>query len=60
MVLTAVMFFVVQVGIRIGVYFEYNTNVDVDVKFPTRIEFPSVTICNENHYRSVVQQLYCK
>ena len=52
-VAAATVLFVAQVGLRIRDYFDYSTNVGVDVKFVPKIEFPSVTICNENNHRFV-------
>ena len=50
-VIIAIGIFVGQVGTRIAVYFQYKTNVDVKVKYVDEIDFPSVTICNQNNYR---------
>ena len=52
-VATAIFLFVAQVGTRVAVFFEYNTIVAVKVKYVKEIEFPSVTICNQNNYRLV-------
>ena len=46
-------FFFLQVGQRIQVYFDYKTTVSVTVKYVNNIDFPSVTICNQNSYRWV-------
>ena len=43
--------FVGQVGTRIDVYFQYKSNVAVKVTYADEIDFPSVTICNQNNYR---------
>ena len=43
--------FVYQVTDRIIVYYQRNTNVDVAVKYVPSVEFPSVTICNQNQFR---------
>ena len=51
MVLVAVGVFVGQVGTRTAVYFQRKTNVDVKVEYVEQIDFPSVTICNQNSYR---------
>ena len=51
MVVLAVLIFVVQVSQRTVVYFQYKTNVAVEVKYIDKITFPSVTICNQNNYR---------
>ncbi len=50
-VAVSIVLFVGQVGSRIAVYFEYKTNVDVEVKYVTTLDFPSVTICNQNNFR---------
>ena len=47
----AIMFFIGQVGYRIAAYFERKTSVEVEVEYVESIEFPSVTICNQNNYR---------
>lgn len=56
-VVAAVLFFVVQVSLRVGVFFEYNTNVDVEKVYTTKLPFPAVTICNQNKFRLVSSQL---
>ena len=43
--------FVYQVTDRIIVYYQGNTNVDVAVKYVSSVEFPTVTICNQNQFR---------
>ena len=55
-VIVAVTLFVSQVGQRMAVYFLYKTHVDVQVKYVETVDFPSVTICNQNNYRSVMIQ----
>ena len=50
-VMVAVLLFVGQVGMRVAVYFQYKSNVAVKVNYVDQIEFPSVTICNQNNYR---------
>ena len=52
-VVLAVLFFMAQVSQRMVVYFQYKTNVGVEVKYVDTITFPSVTICNQNNYRWV-------
>ena len=47
----AIILFVGQVGSRVAVFFEHKTNVAVKIKYVKQIEFPSVTICNQNSYR---------
>ena len=47
----AIILFVGQVGSRMAVFFEHKTNVAVTVKYVKEIEFPSVTVCNQNSYR---------
>ena len=59
MVVVAVTLFVAQVGQRMAVYFQYKTNVDVEVKYVETVDFPSVTICNQNNYKSVSIQYTC-
>ncbi len=51
-VLVAVTLFLYQVGMRTQQYFQYNTNINVEVKFEPQLEFPSVTVCNQNSFRS--------
>ena len=43
--------FMIQVEQRLENYLNYETNVDVELMFPTAIPFPVVTICNQNNYR---------
>ncbi len=42
-----------QVGERTAVYLQHKSNVDVKVVYPESgaVQFPSVTICNQNNYR---------
>ena len=47
------MLFIGQVGNRVTVFFQYKTNVAVKVKYLKAIDFPSVTICNQNNFRFV-------
>ena len=51
MVLGAISLFMIQVGQRMQAYFNYETNVDVELVYPDEIDFPVVTLCNLNHYR---------
>ena len=53
-VIIGVTLFGYQVTDRIIVYYQRNTNVDVEVKYVSSVEFPSVTICNQNQFRSVL------
>ena len=53
-VIAAILFFVSQVSVRIAVYFEYNTNVNVEVQYVDKIDMPAVTICNQNNYRYMI------
>ena len=53
-VVAAIAVFVGQVSERIVVYYQYKTNVAVTVNYVDRIDFPSVTICNQNNYRYVI------
>ena len=50
-VVIGVTLFVYQVTDRIIVYYQRNTNVDVAVKYVSSVEFPSVTVCNQNQFR---------
>ena len=50
--LAAISLFLVQVGLRIYDYYDYKSNVDVKLIYVDKLEFPSVTICNQNNYRS--------
>ena len=50
-VIIGVTLFAYQVTDRIIVYCQRNTNVDVAVKYVPSVEFPSVTICNQNQFR---------
>ena len=47
----AVLVFVGQVATRVVVYFQYKSNVAVTVNYVNQIDFPTVTICNQNNYR---------
>ena len=47
----ALILFIGQVGSRMNVFFEHKTNVAVTLKYVKQIEFPSVTVCNQNSYR---------
>ena len=51
MVVSAMIFFVVEVGWCAHKYFQYESNVDISVKFVEKLQFPAVTICNQNSYR---------
>lgn len=51
-----------QVIDRARVYFQYDTNTNVEVVYVDKVEFPSITICNQNNYRITEvedQGLYC-
>ena len=52
-VIIGVMLFAYQVTDRVIIYYQHNTNVDVEVKYAPSVEFPSVTICNQNQFRYV-------
>ena len=52
-VLLAVLLFVAQVSQRMVVYFQYKTNVAVEVKYTDTITFPAISLCNQNNYRYV-------
>ena len=47
------MLFIGQVGNRVAVFFQYKTNVAVKVKYLKAIDFPCVTVCNQNNFRFV-------
>ncbi len=50
-VVLAIGLFVGQVAQRMAVYFQYKTNVAVEVTYADKIIFPAVTICNQNNFR---------
>ena len=50
-VVLAVLLFVAQVSQRMVVYFQFKTNVAVEVKYTDVITFPALTLCNQNNYR---------
>ena len=50
-VTAAIALFVIQVGMRFSVYFEYKSNIDVKINSVETLPFPAVTLCNENNYR---------
>ena len=50
-IVIGVLLFAYQVTDRIIVYYQRNTNVDVAVKYVPSVNFPSVTICNQNQFR---------
>ncbi len=50
-VLVAVTLFLYQVGMRTKEYFQYDTNINVEVKFVPEVQFPGVTVCNQNTFR---------
>ena len=52
-VIIGVMLFAYQVTDRVIIYYQHNTNVDVEVKYVSSVEFPSVTICKQNQFRYV-------
>ncbi len=43
---------------RVGEYLEFKKTVNVEINYVTNIEFPAVTICNENQFRSVISTTY--
>nr|XP_002730426.1 PREDICTED: uncharacterized protein LOC100377451 [Saccoglossus kowalevskii] len=59
-VLLALVILVVQVGLLISQFLEYNVNVQIAVVSPNQLLFPSVTICNTNKLRrsSVRNSIY--
>ena len=50
-VVAACLIFVLQVVLRVSVYLEYNTNVDVEKVYMKKVPFPTVTVCNQNTFR---------
>ncbi|XP_077865309.1 uncharacterized protein LOC144351913 [Saccoglossus kowalevskii] len=50
-VLLALVILVVQVGLLISQFLEYNVNVEMAVVSPNQLMFPSVTVCNTNKLR---------
>ncbi len=48
----AIGLFLFQVGMRISDFFEHKTSVDVKLKYVTKVDFPAVTVCNQNSFRS--------
>ena len=50
-VVAAITLFSVQVIERSREYFRYRSNVNVEMIYADEVEFPSVTICNQNNYR---------
>ena len=59
----ALALFSLQVASRIRVYINYETNVDVSVQYTSVMDFPAVTLCNQNTYRlghqNVLQRSEC-
>ena len=53
-VISAMMMFLAQVGQRSNDYFLHKSTVDVKRRYVPEIDFPSVTICNQNQHRFVV------
>ncbi len=47
----SVLLFLYQSGKRTQIYFQYKTNVDIKKVVQPEVEFPAVTICNQNNYR---------
>ncbi|NP_001171936.1 amiloride sensitive cation channel-like protein [Saccoglossus kowalevskii] len=39
-----------QISLRFINYMEYNTNTEISINYPGRLEFPAVTFCNFNRY----------
>ena len=52
-VLGSISLFMIQVGERMRAYFNYETNVDVELIYPKDIVFPVVTLCNQNKFKLV-------
>ena len=50
-VVTAISGFMWNAGRTVNSYFEYNTNVAVQILFNDTCTMPAVTICNQNNYR---------
>ena len=53
LVLTAIGIFLANMINRLEYYFSYQKTINVEVEYLDEIEFPAVTICNENQYKSV-------
>ena len=60
-VVSSIVFFTVQVCVRVQEYFRYKTNSNVERVLVDELAFPAVTICNQNAYRmtkAVNMELY--
>ena len=58
-VISAIIFFTYQLGNRLHVYFEYQSTVSVEMKFTDSMEFPAVTLCNQNSFRYITTSSFC-
>ena len=47
----AIFFFVVQISIRIGDYYDRHTTISVRKVISNKVQFPAVTFCNLNQFR---------
>jgi len=50
-VVTCVVLFAYQAIDRVCIYFEHESNVNVQINYVEELDFPAVTICNYNNYR---------
>ena len=50
-VVSAAILFTSQVIIRSVDYFEHETNVNVELIYDSQVQFPAVTLCNQNNFR---------
>ena len=50
-VLTVVTLFIVQVSLRVIDYLDYNASINMNVVYEDQLDFPAVTICNQNKFR---------
>ena len=51
MVVSSMVFFMVEVGIRSRDYLKYETNIDIEISFEEQLPFPALTVCNQNAFR---------
>ena len=51
MVVSSILFFTVEVGLRTKEYFKHETNIDMELMFVDEVPFPALTMCNQNAFR---------
>ena len=51
LVVSSMIFFMVEVGIRSRDYLKYETNIDIEISFEEQLPFPALTVCNQNAFR---------